>query len=202
MNAHNTPSQNQQEHMSSHPLNSDDGCELMSLSRTTDIITLYDCPVCGSLFTSEHDLGKHACEGSIEKPQNVATKRTKDSSRKSLTAIKPKPKSLKPSPIPSTTLNSGEFSSMKENSGDLTFHLSDSLGDIPTQIEIITSSGDFGSSSNFPSIIIDGIQIPTIPVNLLSAVQHDGSCSKDSLDMVKGNKLLSSVNLRDLTDRE
>lgn len=172
-----------------------------------DIITLYDCPGCGSLYTSEHELERHKCEALEPKTRVVPLKRkggdltNSKSNKKSSAAIK----SVLKSSNSKNTLNTtalGISLTSKDGSGDLTYHMSDSLNDIPTQIEIITSSADFGNVSGFPSIVIDGIQFPTIPVNLLSSVEGEDECGSNSMDMSKGNKLLSSVNVSDLNDRE
>ncbi|KAI1297300.1 putative zinc finger protein [Halotydeus destructor] len=142
-----------------------------------DFITLYDCHTCGSLFTSESDLERHKCQSIDKVEANVIRNKSPSCS----------PRSEKSS----DDLIAQDLStnSNRESSCDLSYQLSDPLNDLPSaQIEIITSSGDF--SSNFSSIVIDGISIPTIPVNLLTSVE-------DSSDSVHkgtspGAKLLSS----------
>jgi DNA-directed RNA polymerase subunit RPC12/RpoP len=157
---------------------------------------LYDCSDCGSLYTSEQELEGHKCE-SVQPKTTTAKKDVTKSQRKSSNKSKSKASNSKNSLNTHTIRNT---LTNKDSSADLTFHLSDSLSDIPTQIEIITSSADFGHMSNYPSIvtIVDGVQLP---VNLLTSTEHDESASKDSIDLRKEQKLLSSASVSNLNDR-
>lgn len=174
-----------------------------------DFITLFDCANCGSLFTSEQDLEHHQCDNAnvnVDAPTNIGKKKNGQPGKtgKSQNQNK-KPASKKPSKAASkatthiSAISLNEASNKDNDSHDLTYQLTDPLSDLPasTQIEIITSNTDFNS---FPSIVIDGMN--HIPVNLLATNEQDDTTSQDSVELSKGNKLLSSVNVTGIAERE